>query len=764
MFKFRLKHNSGRRSRPRRSRLLTLYLSLIFVGVLGLTLIWASRVLAAPGDFDPTFGSGGRVFTGVGNDVAIQKDGKIVVVGSTYVVSPDYQVTTHDDFTLERYNPDGSVDTTFGAGGKVTTDFFGRNDYAVAVALQEDGKIVVAGTTFRSGVSGSTPPLTILCTDDFAIARYNSNGSLDTDFDGDGKQTIDVRGGCMTDDYASDIAIQSDGKIVLVGASSLWTEGLIRDSPPDFALARLNADGSLDGTFAVGGTQTTEFYPLLGDYAAAIAMQTVVVDGRQVEKIVMAGNTGYQGFRGYVTIHPSPPEIDPANHFTLARYDPDGQLDPTFGLGGKVVVDFSGRNGYVSDVAIQPDGKIVAGGGSFGDLALVRCSPDGQLDNNFADGGKVTTRIGPDGGAYALTFQSDRKIVAVGFTDNSLPGAYNEDLALARYNPDGQLDMSFGNNGKLIADLTGQTEYANAVAIQPDDKIVVAGSTYSDYEMLLRLLGNAAESDLQVTRIEAHDERGPEGEKVRITATIANTGSISAVPSQTELLLDNTNSLGWIDTPTIPAGGTTTVSVNWDTRSVKGEHTIRVTADRTANVAESNEDNNAATLTVNVKGNKVTNGSFEQSNASGTGPAGWSGSNTGAGTSSWSEGGSDGSRSVSVSGNGGNALLAGSPNWTSDAIAVTPGEVLNLVVFAHSYGASSPATAGLVCLDTSGNVLGTVSALSVPLTTGGFATLEQLVTIPAGVAQVRVVLSGFSASDIATGGAVTFDEVGLFEN
>jgi gamma-glutamyltranspeptidase/glutathione hydrolase len=270
------------------------------------------------------------------------------------------------------------------------------------------------------------------------------------------------------------------------------------------------------------------------------------------------------------------------------------------------------------------------------------------------------------------------------------------------------------------------------------------------------------ELDLQVNNVVASNDHARQGEKITITATITNTGTTEAAPSNTEFLLDGATVLSTVDTSAIPGGGTATVSVKWDTHSANGEHTIHVTADKTDLVAEGYEDNNAATLTVTVKGNKVANGSFEQSNTSGTGPTAWSGSNTSAGTTSWSECGSDGSHSVSMRGNGGNALLAGSPNWTSAAIPVTPGEVLSLVVSARSDGASSPATAGLVYLDVQGNVLGVVTDLSVSPTTGGFTTLEQLISIPAGVAQVRVVLTGFAPTDAATTGAVTFDEVGLF--
>ena len=270
--------------------------------------------------------------------------------------------------------------------------------------------------------------------------------------------------------------------------------------------------------------------------------------------------------------------------------------------------------------------------------------------------------------------------------------------------------------------------------------------------------------DLQVTNIVASSAKPKQGDRVTVTATVSNAGAAPAGASKTEFLLDGTSVLGLVDTPAIAAGTSATVSVSWDTRGVKGQHTIRVTADQTGLVAESAENNNAGTFTFTVQGNKVKNGSFEQSNASGTAPDGWSGQSTGAGNASWSEGGSDGSKSAATSGNGGNAASSGSPSWTSDPITVTPGEALTFVVSVSSLNASSAATAGLVYLGAAGNVLQTVNLLTAPLTTAGFAKLEQAVTIPAGVTQVRVKLVGFAPTDLRTSGTVRFDEVGLFGN
>jgi immune inhibitor A len=271
-------------------------------------------------------------------------------------------------------------------------------------------------------------------------------------------------------------------------------------------------------------------------------------------------------------------------------------------------------------------------------------------------------------------------------------------------------------------------------------------------------------ADLIVSNLEAKNTRSVrEGDKVTVTATIRNVGANGAVATKTEFLLDGTTVLGLADTAAVPASGSTQVSVLWDTRGVKGTHTIRATADKQNTVAEGSETNNAGTLTVTVQGNKVKNGSFEQTSSSGSGPEAWSGSSTGAGsTSTTSAGGSGGSQAVTITGNGSSAAIAGSPAWTSDPIAVNAGEVLDVVASVKADSLSSAAGVGLVYLGAAGEVLNTVSVLSAPLTTSGFAQLERTVTVPAGVARMRVVLTGFAPTDLATRGTVTFDDIGVF--
>jgi hypothetical protein len=270
-------------------------------------------------------------------------------------------------------------------------------------------------------------------------------------------------------------------------------------------------------------------------------------------------------------------------------------------------------------------------------------------------------------------------------------------------------------------------------------------------------------ADLVVTNIvAANNKKVREGQKVTITATIANNGSGDAGPSTAEFLLDGSTVLGLVDTPPIPAGESRQVSLDWDTRSVSGEHQIKVTADKLHAVVEENELNNSGVLTVTVQGNKVKNGSFSTANESGSGPANWSGSSTRAGTTSWSDRGTGGSKAVSITGTKRSVVVAGVPSWTSDPIAVAAGETLDLVVSVNAERTSSPAGAGLVYLGAAGQVLDTVKLITAPLATGGFATLEQSVTIPAGVAEVKVVLTGFAPTDTKTAGTVTFDDVGLY--
>lgn len=389
---------------------------------------------------DPDFGVNGKVSTDIGGEdtayaMALQADGKVVAAG--YTRGSSY------DFAAARYNEDGTLDASFG-GGTVRTDISGEGSFDIghAVAIQADGKIVVAGS---SNSGGDT---------DFTVARYNGDGSVDTAFGRGGSVHTDVSG---TDGYdaATAVAVQADGKIVAAGSSAG------RDST-DFALVRYSPDGTLDTTFGAGGRTLTD----LGgaDRAAAAA---VAPNGA----IVVAGDS----------------DTGDSTDFAVTRYRPDGGLDASFGDGGAVVSDLRGAGGYDEGraVTVRSDGAVVVTGSSNAagtrDFALVRYRPDGSADPTFGTDGTVLTDLSGVGGvdsAVAVTLTPRGQIVAAGIA--RLPR--NTDMAVARYYDDGSLDTAFGDGGATVTDMTGVTasDAAYATVARPDGRIVVAGSAGSN--------------------------------------------------------------------------------------------------------------------------------------------------------------------------------------------------------------------------------------------------------------------------------------------
>ena len=387
---------------------------------------------AASGMLDTTFGNSGKVITAVSNlednatSTVIQPDSKIIAAGGSGTIE-------NLDFALVRYNTDGSLDNSFGTGGKVITAVGNADDGANAVILQPDGKIIAAG------VSGS------FASYDFALVRYTTNGTLDSSFGTGGKVITPIGSG---NDEARAVVLQSDGKIVAVGLSGNFPN-------IDFALVRYNTNGTLDTSFGTGGKVLTSI-GAADDEAHSVIIQT---DG----KIVAAGfgNTATSG-----------------TDFALVRYNTDGSLDNSFGTGGKVTTPI-GFGGDIRKIALQADGKIVAAGytstGPTFDVALVRYNPNGTLDVGFGTNGKVITAIGSsDEIANAVLIQPNGKIIAVGWSDQS-----TIDFALVRYNSNGTPDNSFGTNGIVLTPIGNSTDFGFAAALQTDGKIVVTGSSYN---------------------------------------------------------------------------------------------------------------------------------------------------------------------------------------------------------------------------------------------------------------------------------------------
>ncbi|MDQ3799015.1 MAG: hypothetical protein M3384_06160, partial [Acidobacteriota bacterium] len=390
---------------------------------------------SAPGDLDTTFGAGGKVTTPVGSGAseafaaALQADGKLVSAGYSL------NAAANRDFALVRYNADGSLDTSFGAGGKVTTDIGGSHNEILALAIQPaDGKIIAAGYSSNGA------------NDDFTLARYNADGSLDSSFGAGGIARTNFNNGF---DYAEAISLQTDGKIVVAGYS-------FNGSFYDFALARYNTDGTPDTGFDGDGALTTDFTGG-DDLAFAVALQS---DG----KIVAAGLAN--------------------TDFGLARYNANGTLDATFDGDGKVSTSINNFDAAFA-LAIQPDGKIVAAGetdtGTDSDFALVRYTSEGSLDETFDGDGKTSTPIGSGNEfAEAVTIQPGGKIIAAGHSFNA---AGNADFALVRYHSTGQLDPSFGGgDGKVTTDFgNSSTDFAAALLMASATRIIAVGGSNSNF-------------------------------------------------------------------------------------------------------------------------------------------------------------------------------------------------------------------------------------------------------------------------------------------
>ena len=400
--------------------------------------------MASDGDLDLSFGNAGKVTTAffsgtsrvflldIVSSVAIQSDGKIVAAGKVDQAPP--QVGIDSVFGLARYSPDGSLDQSFGSGGKVVTEFSGGSAAISAVAIQPDGKLVAMGSV--------SPAPADLVDSEFAVARYNSDGSLDASFGFGGKVATDLGRGPQVGAAAG--ALQPDGKIILAGS-------VIGRVTYNLALARFNADGSPDVGFGIGGSVITELPGSSGaQQILALALQS---DGR----IVAAGTNSF--------------------NLTLGRYNPDGSLDSSFGSGGLVTTPVSSLFNVAHSIAIQPDGRIVAVGAAVfpndtsGSLVVVRYNSDGTRDMAFGEAGAAVI---PKGSGEAVAIQPDGKILAAGL----LEGPFSVlSFLLARFNPDGRLDAGFGSSGMASTRFIDDGR-AYAIALQKDGRAILAGTSY----------------------------------------------------------------------------------------------------------------------------------------------------------------------------------------------------------------------------------------------------------------------------------------------
>ncbi len=413
---------------------------------------------AQTGILDETFGTGGKVQTAAGlrdinSKIVLQQDGKIVEAGTT---TPDFN-TGFGDIKLVRYNTDGSIDNTFGTAGFATINING-DDQATGIALQSDGKIIVIGKT-QASLAGPS---------DMLVVRFTTSGELDGSFDTDGIMTIDFAGG---NDIANGVAIDGSDNIYIAGSAANAPGGVT-----DYALVSLNANGELNSSFGTNGKLTTDFASLT-DEAFGIALQG---DG----KIIAVGNAQMG-------------ELFSQIEFGIVRYNTDGTLDETFGVGGKNIQDIAGTDDFAKSVVIDAvSGKMYVVGyivvtNTRKKMVIYAGNGDGTTDLSFSTDGLRKLQYGYEyGEAYSVSLQSDGKIVVAGTAYNNSTG--ESVFTLSRLKNTGPADFNFFSGGRVITTFDNSLAKCYDAIIQPDGNIVVAG-------VAINLLGDGS-SDFALAR------------------------------------------------------------------------------------------------------------------------------------------------------------------------------------------------------------------------------------------------------------------------
>jgi len=408
---------------------------IIFIALALLSVFVASA--QTPGSLDTTFGNGGKVDVVIedyafGLSIGMQADQKVIMGG--FSVNPSFPV-----FALLRLNTDGSLDNSFGLNGIVFNNNIGEH-YGKEVLVQPDGKIILVGEVYNSMQS---PP------QDISISRYDQDGSVDVSFGSNGIIRHDL---AITYEEVNTAALQADGKIVL--------GGFVQGDLSGAFIARFNPNGSIDNTFNNDGYMLVE-----EDIYSSIKDIVILPDGR----ILAVGKSDESGQWG-----------DPdGSDIMLLRFNPDGSLDPSFDNDGKVITSITGSYIEASGVDLQTDGKIVISGNHFisssvAEFIIARYNINGSIDNSFGvNGMQIISFNGGYETSNSIVIQPGGDILVGGGIDYGLP---TQRFALACFTPSGDLDLQFDNDGKVETNFSGQSNDAiQRLLLQPDGKVVAGG-------------------------------------------------------------------------------------------------------------------------------------------------------------------------------------------------------------------------------------------------------------------------------------------------
>ena len=421
--------------------------------------------LTSLGALDGSFSGDGKQTIAFGSSddvsfgVAVDSQDNVLVAGYSY-----QNVPTRYDFAVARLTNNGSLDSEFSADGRALTDIgvHGTDDFGYdAVAYQSDGKVIVSGYANQPSTG-----------QDFAVVRYNADGSLDSSFGNGGIVTIDF---AFSSDVGRGVTLDSQGRILVSGYSYQGgTTGY------DFAVARLSASGALDTSFSGDGKQTINFGSS-DDFGWGVA-----VDSQ--DNVLVSGHS-YQGTTG--------------SDFAVARLTSSAALDGSFSGDGKQTIDFGSLNDYGYGVAVDSQDKVLVAGQSINpyngasgyDFAVARLTASGAPDGSFDGDGRQVVPFGsgsnPDYG-YDVAVDSQDNVLLAGFSYQG--GATGYDFAVARLTASsGQLDASFDVDGKRTIDFGSSSDYGYGVAVDSQDKVLVAGTSYQ----------GASGSDFAVARLSA---------------------------------------------------------------------------------------------------------------------------------------------------------------------------------------------------------------------------------------------------------------------